>query len=173
MTVDPVIILIARFGLTWLFLDALAHKLRDVREFGVVLAAYRVLGERWIRVAVWLVIAIEAAIAAGALLQYAPAYALAGIVLLGYAAAMTINLWRGRRFIDCGCGGATQPLSVGLVVRNLALASASLVAMLPIVGRPLGWLDLVTVVLGTAVLATLYAAINQLLAARAQLEEWV
>ncbi len=33
-----------------------------------------------------------------------------------------LNLLRGRRFIDCGCGGAAQPLSIGLVLRNVVLA---------------------------------------------------
>ena len=43
-------------------------------------------------------------------------------LLLAYAAVMAINLVRGRRFIDCGCGGAAQPLSLGLVLRNVVLA---------------------------------------------------
>jgi hypothetical protein len=34
--------------------------------------------------------------------------------------AMALNLLRGR-VLDCGCGGAPQPLSWGLVVRNLAM----------------------------------------------------
>lgn len=173
MTVDPVIVLIARLGLTWLFLDAVAHKLRDVRGFGAVLATYRVLPDVLVPAAVWLVIAAELFIGVGALLQFAPAIALGAIVLLGYAAVMAANLWRGRRFIDCGCGGAAQPLSVALVVRNLLLACGALVAVLPVVARPLGWLDLVTVIVATVVLATVYAAANQLLAARARLEEWV
>ncbi|WP_421846837.1 MauE/DoxX family redox-associated membrane protein [Novosphingobium sp.] len=51
----------------------------------------------------------------------APAFAL----LLVFAAAMAINLMRGRSQIDCGCGRSQlrQPLSWLLVARNLVLAA--------------------------------------------------
>jgi hypothetical protein len=51
---------------------------------------------------------------------------LASIVLLGlFAAAMAINLRRGRADIDCGCGQSflKQSLSWTLVVRNAVLAT--------------------------------------------------
>ena len=67
---------------------------------------------------------------------------------------MTINLMRGRRFIDCGCGGATQPLSIGLVVRNVVLAIAAMIALVPAPTRPLGWLDIVSMVAGVLVLGS-------------------
>lgn len=173
MSLDPVIVLILRFGVAWLFLAAVLHKLKDFADFRAVLATYNVLPERGGAAGAWIIVAIEAATAAGALAQFPPAYFVASIVLFGYAAVMTINILRGRRFIDCGCGGAAQPLSFGLVIRNIVLASGALLALLPTLVRPLGWIDVVSVVVGSAVLGTLYAATNQLLAARARLEEWV
>ncbi len=173
MNVDPVIATIIRFALGWLFLAASAHKLRDMVDFRSVLATYRVLPDGLVALAAWLVVAIEACIGLGMLWQFSAAYVGGAAMLLAYAAVMTINLVRGRRFIDCGCGGATQPLSVGLVVRNVVLAAAALIALVPAPARPLGWLDIVSMVAGVLVLGTLYAATNQLLAARARLEEWV
>ena len=43
---------------------------------------------------------------------------------------MAINIQRGRTTIECGCGGAAQPLSWALVVRNGLLASIGLTALL-------------------------------------------
>ena len=173
MNVDPVIATIIRFALGWLFLAASAHKLRDMVDFRSVLATYRILPERLVAVAAWLVVGTEICIGVGMLWQLTFAYTAGAALLLAYGAAMAINLLRGRRFIDCGCGGATQPLSVGLVLRNVVLAVAAVIALVPAPARPLGWLDIVSMVAGVLVLGALYAATNQLLAARARLEEWV
>lgn len=173
MSVDPVIVMIARFGVAWLFLAAALHKVRDSGDFRAVLAIYDVVPDRVVGAVAKLIIAVECVIAAGALAQYRPAYAGAAFVLFCYAGAIGVNLLRGRRFIDCGCGGAAQPLSAGLVVRNIVLSVGAFIALLPTLPRPLGWLDVLSVVAGGAVLGALYAATNQLLAARAQFEEWV
>jgi hypothetical protein len=69
--------------------------------------------------------------------------AAAGVLLLAYAAAMGINLWRGRREIDRGCGGSGQGISWALVARNVLLAGLAALAPAPIVARPLGALDIV------------------------------
>src|SRR5512147_2676588 len=173
MSVDPVIAMILRFALGWLFLAAAAHKLKDMVDFRTVLATYRVLPQPVVAVAAWGVVVVEVCIGLGAMWQYPAAFVGAAAVLLGYAGVMGINLVRGRRFIDCGCGGATQPLSVGLVVRNVVLAMAALFALLPQAQRQIGWVDFVSMAAGVIVIAMLYAAVNQLLAARARLEEWV
>ena len=127
MNVDPVIATIIRFALGWLFLAASAHKLRDMVDFRSVLATYRILPERLVAVAAWLVVAAEISIGVGMLWQFPSAYVGGAALLLAYAVVMAINLMRGRRFIDCGCGGATQPLSLGLVLRNVVLAIAAVV----------------------------------------------
>ena len=79
---------------------------------------------------------------------------------------MAMNLYRGRRFIDCGCAGAAghQPLSGWLVARNLLLAVLALAAMLPVQARPLVWVDAITVAAAVGAAALLYAAGNRLIA---------
>jgi hypothetical protein len=173
MTIDPVIATIVQYALAWLFLAAAAHKVRDIADFRSVVATYRVLPDAVVGVTAWIVVGVEVAIGIGALLQQRSAFVGAIVVLLGYAALIGINLWRGRRFIDCGCGAAAQPLSLGLVVRNVVLAVAALCALVPTALRAVGWVDIVSMVAGVLVAGTLYAAANQLLAARARLEEWV
>jgi len=173
MNLDPVIATIIRFALGWLFLAAAAHKLRDMNDFRSVLATYRILPEALVAIAAWLVVVFEICIGVGMLWQAKAAYVCGAALLLVYAGVMAINLMRGRRFIDCGCGGATQPLSLGLVLRNVVLAIAAMSALVPAPSRPLGWLDIVSMAAGVLVLGALYAATNQLLAARARLEEWV
>jgi hypothetical protein len=48
------------------------------------------------------------------------------VLLLIFAAAMAVNIRRGRRHIDCGCGhaGLRQQLGWSMVVRNLLMAAA-------------------------------------------------
>lgn len=60
--------------------------------------------------------------------------ALLGICLLaGYAAAIGINLKRGRVSIDCGCGGSGQGITPWHLVRNaLYMGIASFAAFLPL-----------------------------------------
>jgi uncharacterized membrane protein YphA (DoxX/SURF4 family) len=173
MTLDPALLLVVRFALGALFVSSALHKLRDVVTFERTLGAYRLVPQRLVRPLARAVPALEAAIGLGALLQYAPAYGLAMAVLGGYAAAMAINLLRGRRTIDCGCGGDRQPISWALVVRNGVLVATAALALQPAASRALGWVDAVTVVCGVLVCALLYGAFNQVLAARARLEEWV
>jgi hypothetical protein len=53
-------------------------------------------------------------------------------LLLVFSLAIAINLARGRSHIDCGCGDphVRQPLRMGLMVRNVGLAAALIVAAL-------------------------------------------
>jgi uncharacterized membrane protein YphA (DoxX/SURF4 family) len=173
MTLDPVIVSIARLCIAWLFIVSAAHKLRSLREFRGVLSTYRLLPESLVAAVAVVVPLVELVIGGAALAQYRLAYVAAGIVLLGYATAMAINLARGRRLLDCGCGGVAQPLSMVLVARNVVLVAVAWLAFAPVLARPLGWIDALTILLGTAVAGTVYAAANELMAARARLEEWV
>jgi hypothetical protein len=173
MMVDPVIASIVRLCIAWLFLASAVHKLRAPREFRGVLAAYRMLPERLVMPVSIAIVLLELAIGGAALAQFSLAYAAAAAVLIGYAALMAINLARGHRLIDCGCGGVAQPLSGALVLRNLVVAAAAWLALLPASSRPLGWIDAVSILFGATVFGALYAAGNELLAARARLEEWV
>ena len=88
------------------------------------------------------------------------AAALGAVALLGtYTAAIAINLSRGRRDIDCGCGGPVpRALSGGLVARNTILMVAFAASALPETGRELVWLDGFTVLATLAILGFLYVA---------------
>lgn len=100
-------------------------KLRHRRLLPGVIANYRLLPEGLVSpVAAALPVAelaIGIALIAGERIL-APVMAIA--LLLVFAAGMGINLLRGRRMIDCGCGQSQlrQTLNWGLVVRNILLA---------------------------------------------------
>lgn len=79
---------------------------------------------------------------------------------------MTINLARGRRDIDCGCGGpdGKQSLHPALVVRNLVLTICALMVSWPVAAREMGWLDYVVSVLAVVAVLAIYTAFNTLMA---------
>ncbi len=113
-----------------LFLVAGIDKLRHRALLPGVIANYRLLPDALVAAAALLLPPAELAVAAGLLiaplLGLAPLGAIAAIaLLLIFAAAMAINIGRGRRNIDCGCGhaGLRQQLGWGQVLRNVALAA--------------------------------------------------
>lgn len=171
--IDPVVTLVARGGLALLFASAAAHKLRARGEFAGVLAAYRVLPAALVAAAAVGVAAAELLVAAA--LATGSAFGPAGAVglLAIYSFAIGINLARGRRAIDCGCGalGARQPISEWLLVRNALLAGAALVLVpAPVATRALSWVDLVSVAGAVGVAALLWTAAHGLAAASARVQ---
>jgi hypothetical protein len=107
------------------FLNAAMGKIRHRVAFQGVVANYRLLPEITVPVFALLLPVVEAAVGA-ALLFASPSEpeASAALLLMMFAAAMAINLWRGRRHIDCGCfqSALKQTLSWTLVARNVGLA---------------------------------------------------
>ena len=167
---DPVAPLIARAALSLLFAQAAVHKLRDVGAFRAAITGYAIVPPLWTVPAGAMLIAAEVGVAAGQWLpgvHTAAAFAAAALLLL-YAAAMTVNLVRGRRDVDCGCAGParSRPISALLVARNGALAAVAIIAALPAGSRALVWVDGITVAAGVCAVAALYAAADGLLAAR-------
>ena len=83
-----------------------------------------------------------------------------------YAAAIGINLWRGRADIDCGCAGPdqAQPLRPVLLARNSALVLLALVASIAPVARDLNLFDGFVTLAAAAVALLIYAAADGLLA---------
>lgn len=165
---DPAIDLIVRAALALLFVVAAAHKLRDVRAFHGTLADYRLLPDALSGAAARAVPLGELFVAA---LLVGPPTAEAGKVgaaglLMVYAAAVGVNLVRGRRHIDCGCAGprARRPIGGGIVVRNALLAAAALAALAPVQPRPLVWIDALTVSGAVLALGALYLAADRLMA---------
>jgi Methylamine utilisation protein MauE len=168
-SIDPVVGAIICGSCALLFAVAGAHKLRRRPEFAATLAGYQVLPARLVSPASLLVPILECLIAAGLLIPSACEWAaFAGAALLAvYAAAMGLNLLRGRRQLDCGClgprGGGV--ISGALVWRNilvaLALAGAGGTRWS---GWHEYWLDVGTVLAAVFVMGLLYSAVNGLLA---------
>ncbi len=171
--VDPVIALGLVLLLGWVLLDAGLGKLRDPVLTAAHIDDYRLLPEG---TGAWLarpLAVLEMALAVLLLLPVSrvPALVLAASLLAVYGLAITINLLRGRRDIDCGCGGLgqAQRLSVVLPVRNAFLVAAALTAAVS-PGVPSHWSGWLFALFCGAVAALLYASVSGLLANQQQLE---
>lgn len=162
--IDPVISLVIAASLSVILFTAAQHKFSDHLRFQAQLDAYGLLPAALLPVMARLLPWMEALIFVTLLLpsSRSTAAVMAAALFAVYAAAMAVNLLRGRHDIDCGCGGAPQALSWWLVLRNLVLAGFALVLVLPVAGRPPGWGDLVPFLLLTLLLAMLYQAVGQL-----------
>jgi hypothetical protein len=161
--IDPALQLVVRLGGALLLASAAWHKLRDLEGFRGVLTDYRLIPAPLVPAAAALVVALECALAVGLLAIPRAGLAAAGLLAL-YALAIGTNLARGRRHIDCGCGGAGQPLSGWLVARNLVVGAALVGAAASSSGRALGVLDALSVAGAVAALALLWRAVDVALA---------
>jgi hypothetical protein len=107
------------------FLSAAFGKARHRLAFQGVVVNYRLIPEIAVPAFALLLPLVEAALAAGLLVAAPPWPEVSGAALLIlFAAAMGINIGRGRRHIDCGClqSALKQTLSWTLVARNAGLA---------------------------------------------------
>jgi hypothetical protein len=121
------------------FVEAGLAKLRHRELVPGVVANYRLLPEALVAPVALALPVVELALGLGLIgsvfgggllrLLGIPAAAL----FVVFAGAMAINIVRGRRAIDCGCGRSQlrQPLGWGLVLRNLVLAGLVVVHALP------------------------------------------
>jgi hypothetical protein len=124
------------------FVEAGLAKLRNRELVPGVVANYRLLPDALVAPVAALLPAVELALGLGLMASVWTGGALrllglpAAALFVVFAAAMAINIRRGRRAIDCGCGRSQlrQPLRWGLVARNIALAV--LVAMLALSSGP-------------------------------------
>lgn len=172
--IDPVVELSLRLALSLLFAAAAWHKISDLRRFTATVRDYELLPATWASLAAWVLPIAEASIAAG--LLYDPtrkaASAAAAAMLVLYAVAITVNLARGRREIDCGCFASSSrtPLSPWLLARNLVLAAAAGVLVWPSRERSLLWIDWMTVAAALIVLVLLWSTVRRLAEAPGALE---
>lgn len=163
---DPAFGYLIVIGIALLFAVAGIHKLRDLPRFTEALAAYRVLPDALARRLAWLIPCLELALTLG--LLWEPSRRMAAIsaiaVLIAYASGLAVNLARGRRELDCGCGIARRRRSIApwMVWRNLLLAAALAVAAMPWSRRAFELWDFLTVMGGLCVAMTLYAAVDRL-----------
>jgi hypothetical protein len=112
------------------FAAAAMSKLWAWRELPGVVHNFRLLPSVLVVPVALVLPPLEIAIAAGLLMPGArsPAAACAALLFVVFAAALAMNLHRGRRQIDCGCfrSNLKQPISVAVVLRNLLLAVGAL-----------------------------------------------
>ncbi|MBR9808458.1 MAG: hypothetical protein GYB49_14670 [Alphaproteobacteria bacterium] len=113
----------AAFFLALLFLRAALHKLGDRYRFQGILADYGLVPEKALSFIAFAAPTLELATT---VMLIIPSVRLVGAVLAasllaGYAIAIAVNLARGHHLVDCGCGGAPEPISWKLVVRNAVL----------------------------------------------------
>jgi hypothetical protein len=165
--IDPAITWTASLMLVAIFAASAIMKFADLDEFRVALENYRIIPAA----APMLMILIPIAEIASAVGIAIPATRVDGAALLLaliviFSAAVAINLLRGRVYIDCGCFGPAlrQKISWWIVARNAMLAILTMLSMIAPIARPLEALDAVTIALGAAAMAILYATANFLLA---------
>jgi hypothetical protein len=161
---------VIRFGMAIIFAQSGLHAARGWHAHIDAVRAYRLLPASLIVPAagVLLLANLSIAILLPAPASAPPAAAAACTILLLYAAAMQINLARGRTHIDCGCGGASgEKIGLWLVLRNVVLASLLAgAAFCPAYLTP----DTALIALGGAAsFAALYFAASQLLGNHATL----
>jgi hypothetical protein len=172
--IDSGIQTLLAIALAVLFAAAAVHKLRQRTRFEAQLAEYRLMPAVLVAPAARVLAGLE--LAAGILLLAPPfrgyGGALAAALLVAYAAAIGINLARGRSYIDCGCGDTPQLLSPWLLLRNGVLAVGAVAVAMPGTERALGWIDWAVALAALLVLMITHAAVEQLLANASALREW-
>ncbi|WP_324613846.1 MauE/DoxX family redox-associated membrane protein, partial [Achromobacter xylosoxidans] len=104
---DPVLLYAASAALACVLLLGALEKLKDMAAFAAAVQAYEIVPAAFGGLFAWGYVLAEAL--AGALLLVpglrSPGAALALLVLALATAGVAVNLARGRRDIDCGCGG--------------------------------------------------------------------
>ncbi len=181
--IDPLIILILRIIFSALFLFAALHKLSSGSFRGIV-SDYNILPAALIPMIAISIPIIEIIIGFSWALNFLPKLTalITSSVLTTYTAAIGINLLRGRRYIDCGCGFSStkkplssqdsQQLSGGLILRNIILIAFSILVILPSAERLLGVMDYFSAIAASAIITLLFAGYNQLLSNSNHMSLW-
>ena len=166
--IDPALVVVLRVTLALLFVTAALHKLRDLQAFRVALGDYELVPWPLTGIVAAGLAAAELGVAGMLLTPWARpwGFAAAALLLALYTAAVSVNLLRGRRAIDCGCFGPALRLELGpgLVARNALLIAGALTGLLPATARALSALDLLPIVASIGFLCAAQAAASRLLA---------
>jgi hypothetical protein len=157
---DPLPQLSIALALATLLAASAVHKLLAWSEWPDVVRNFRLLPDGLARVAAGTIVCAEA-LTAGALLWAPTRHAgggAAAALLATYAAALWINVRRGRTSIDCGCFGSRlrHGISAWLVVRNIALVLLALTLLLPTRTRSLSPAEFALALAFVLTLAFLY-----------------
>ena len=165
---DPIFVIASALAVAVILASAATHKLRAPARFRDQVKAYQLLPKVLLKPFARLLPLLEVALAFALLVPASRSLAALGAALLlaAYAGAIGLNLWRGRRDIDCGCTGPdqSQPIRPQLLLRNAVLVALALVATLTPGARELGAFDGFVVIAAAAVALLIYAAADGLLA---------
>lgn len=168
MYTDPIFIIASALAIAVLLASAATHKVRAPLRFAKQLADYRLLPDSLVRPSARLIPVLELVIAFALLVPACRSWAAwsAACLIALYATAIGINLWRGRRDIDCGCAGPdqAQPLHPILLLRNSVLVGLALLASVSPIVRDLNVFDGFVTVAASSVALLIYAAADGLLA---------
>lgn len=164
MTIDPILQLTAALALALVFGLGAVGKFSAWAELEGVVANFRVLPRALVPLVTRLLPPVELVLAVGVLVPATRMAAAGGmaVLLAVFAAAIAVNVLRGRTDIDCGCfrSALKQNLSWWLVLRNgLLLVLAAACALSPS-ARELGWSDNFIVVMAALTLFTAYLSVG-------------
>jgi hypothetical protein len=113
-----------------IFSAAAIAKLTAWRELPGVVRNFRVLPRVLVMPVALFLPLLEAAIGPSILIKETRAIAAlcAAVLFTIFGAALSVNYYRGRRHIDCGCfrSDLKQPISIAVIVRNGVLAAVAL-----------------------------------------------
>lgn len=154
-----------RVAIAIILVSAGAAKLRDWPRWRDIVADYRILPERAVLGVAAALPPLEIVLGTLLLVQMGSIPGLAAAALfLAFAAAIAINLRRGRTTIDCGCSFARQGQLIrpSMVMRNLVIAAALLAATASPFPRSAGF-AVMAACMG-AMLFLLYVIFNQIIA---------
>ena len=130
----PVLTETFALSIALIFAAAAIAKLTAWRELPGIVQNFRVLPRALVMPAALLLPLLEAAIAPGIMIKETRAVAAlsAAVLFTIFGAALSVNYYRGRRRIDCGCfrSDLEQPISIAVIVRNGVLAVLAL-SLLP------------------------------------------
>ena len=163
---DPLIHLTIALSFAALFAASAVHQLLEWDDWPGIVRNYRLVPD-WLAGVVAVAIPCGEAFCAAALL-WPPARTAGAVVaaalLLLFAAALGINIARGRTRIDCGCFALPlrRAISPWMVVRNGVLAILVLSLLAPATPRTLSPFEIVASVGFVATLAFLYPVLDLL-----------
>jgi hypothetical protein len=160
---DPLLELTISWSFAALFAGSTLHKLLALSEWPGVVRNYRLIPDAFAAVAAGALLCAGALTAAA--LLWAPTRSLgagaAAVQLIIFAAAIGVNLHRGRTRIDCGCFGSRlrMGLSRWMVARNGVMALIALTLLLPVSRRELSVLEIAISFVCVVTLGFLYPVV--------------
>ncbi len=152
------------WALAAIFVNATDHKLTEHRRFAASLAAYKVVPTSLVPAVAVCVVVLELLAVASLITVSQVGAAIAALLLVGYGAAIALNLIRGRHHIDCGCGDDPTPISWWAVSRNAILAVAALwLCTTPVAVAPVGLWQVTFCIATAGLLFGIYRCTEELL----------